>query len=163
MMRARFARLEKSWHSTLAARSTIEFIPPLAIEVPDMTDDERAIRKLVDTWLSASKAGDLETVLSLIAEDAVFMVPGQKPFGKEAFMTASQGLEHARIEARSDIQELQVLGDWAFLRNYLDVTMTPSPDAQPVRRTGYTLTILRKETDGRWVLARDANLQLVQN
>ena len=127
-----------------------------------MTDDERAIRKLVDTWLAASKAGDLKTVLSLIAEDAVFMVPGQKPFGKEAFMTASQGLEHATIEAQSDIQELQVLGDWAFLRNYLDVTMTPSPGAQPVRRTGYTLTILRKETDGRWVLARDANLQLVQ-
>jgi ketosteroid isomerase-like protein len=25
-------------------------------------------------------------------------------------------------------------------------------------RAGYTLTILRKEADGRWVLARDANL-----
>jgi len=24
-----------------------------------MTDDERAIRELVDTWLAASKAGDL--------------------------------------------------------------------------------------------------------
>jgi ketosteroid isomerase-like protein len=28
----------------------------------------------------------------------------------------------------------------------------------PVRRSGYTLTILRKERDGRWRLARDANL-----
>ena len=29
---------------------------------------------------------------------------------------------------------------------------------KPVRRSGYTLTILRKERDGRWRLARDANL-----
>jgi ketosteroid isomerase-like protein len=35
--------------------------------------------------------------------------------------------------------------------------MTP-PGGKPVRRAGYTLTILRKEPDGRWRLARDANL-----
>jgi ketosteroid isomerase-like protein len=35
--------------------------------------------------------------------------------------------------------------------------MTP-PGGPPVRRAGYTLTILRKEADGRWVLVRDANL-----
>jgi len=27
-----------------------------------------------------------------------------------------------------------------------------------MRRSGYTLTILRKEADGKWRLARDANL-----
>ena len=27
-----------------------------------------------------------------------------------------------------------------------------------MRRSGYTLTLLRKEPDGRWVLFRDANL-----
>jgi ketosteroid isomerase-like protein len=31
-------------------------------------------------------------------------------------------------------------------------------EAAPVRRSGYTLTILRKQADGRWLLARDANL-----
>ena len=35
--------------------------------------------------------------------------------------------------------------------------MTP-PGGKPMRRAGYTLTILRKEADGRWLLARDANL-----
>jgi hypothetical protein len=34
--------------------------------------------------------------------------------------------------------------------------MTP-PGAAPMRRAGYTLTILRKE-QGKWRLARDANL-----
>ncbi len=122
-----------------------------------MTDDERAIRNLVETWMAASKAGDLPTVLSLMADDVVFMVPGRDPFGKAEFAAASQGLNNVRIEGSSDIQEIQVGGDWAYLRNYLEVTMTPD-GGSPVRRLGHTLTILRKEPNGKWVLARDANL-----
>jgi uncharacterized protein (TIGR02246 family) len=122
-----------------------------------MTADERAIRELVDVWLAASKAGDLQTVLSLMTEDVVFMVPGRRPFGKEAFAAASQGMQNVSMEGTSDIQELQVLGDWAYLRNYIEMVATP-PNGTTVRRSGYTLTILRKESDGRWRLARDANL-----
>jgi uncharacterized protein (TIGR02246 family) len=54
-----------------------------------MTDDESSIRDLVETWMTASKAGELATVLSLMADDVVFVVPGQRPFGKEAFKTAA--------------------------------------------------------------------------
>src|SRR5262245_44752625 len=122
-----------------------------------MTDDERAIRDLVATWMEASRAGDLDTVLGLMADDVVFMVPGQRPFGKAAFRATSEGMKNLRIDGKSDIQELQVLGDWAYLRNYLEVMVTP-PGSKPMRRSGYTLTILRKEADGRWRLARDANL-----
>jgi uncharacterized protein (TIGR02246 family) len=122
-----------------------------------MTDDERAIRDLVATWMSASKAGDTETVLSLIADDAVFMVVGQEPFGKEAFRSASQGNKDLRVEGTSDIREIEVLGDWAYLRNHLTVTVTP-PGGEPMRHAGYTLTILRKTPAGKWLLARDANL-----
>ncbi len=122
-----------------------------------MTDDERAIRNLVETWMAASTAGDLPTVLSLMADDVVFMVPGRDPFGKAEFAAASEGLNNVRIEGSSDIQEIRVVGDWAYLRNYLEVTMTPD-GGSPVRRSGYTLTILRKKPNGKWVLARDANL-----
>jgi uncharacterized protein (TIGR02246 family) len=131
-------------------------------EESDMTDDERAIRKLVDTWMSASKAGDTATVLSLMADDAVLMVPGQEPFGKEAFAAASAGQKGVLVDGTSDIREIQVQGDWAFLRNYLELTITRPGTAQPVRHAGYTLTVLRKERDGRWLLARDANLVTVK-
>jgi ketosteroid isomerase-like protein len=43
-----------------------------------MMDDERAIRELVSTWFTATKNGDLATVLDLMA--VVFMVPGGEPF-----------------------------------------------------------------------------------
>ena len=122
-----------------------------------MTEDERAIREMIATWMSASRAGDTATVLSLIADDAVFMVVGQEPFGKDAFRAAAQGQKNLAIEGTSDIREIEVLGDWAWLRNYLTVTVTP-PGGAPIRRAGWTLTILRKTPAGKWVLARDANL-----
>jgi len=122
-----------------------------------MTDDATAIRQVVETWMAASRRGDLETVLGLMTEDVVFMVPGKEPFGKEAFAAASRGMGETKIDGDSEIVELKLLGDWAYIRNRIDMTATP-PGGDPVRRSGYTLTLLRKEGDGRWRLARDANL-----
>jgi uncharacterized protein (TIGR02246 family) len=122
-----------------------------------MTDDERAIRNLVAAWMEASRAGDLDAVLGLMADDVVFMVPGREPFGKEAFAALSRGMGGVRMEGAADIREFAVLGDWAYIRNHIDMTITP-PGGAPTRRAGYTLTLLRKEPDRRWVLARDANL-----
>ena len=122
-----------------------------------MSDDERAIRDLIATWMKASQAGDVETVLGLMTDDVIFTVAGREPFGKEAFAANARGMKAVRMEGTNEIRELKVLGDWAYLRAYLQVTMT-APGGKPVRRAGYTLSILRKEPDGRWRLARDANL-----
>ena len=121
-----------------------------------MTDDERAIREVVETWIRASRAGDAATVLSLMTEDVVFMVPGREPFGREAF-EAMAGAAGPQMDGTSEIVELQVLGEWAFSRNRLDLRITP-PGAETLRRYGYTLTLYRKGADGRWRLTRDANL-----
>jgi uncharacterized protein (TIGR02246 family) len=122
-----------------------------------MSEDEKDIRRLVEVWMAATQAGDTDTVLSLMADDAVFMVPGREPFGKEAFQALAKGQKDLRIEARSDICELKVLGNWAYLRNHIDMRMS-LPDGKTMRRAGYTLTIMRKTAAGQWVLSRDANL-----
>ena len=112
--------------------------------------------------MQASRDGDTATVLSLMTEDAVFMVPGREPFGHEAFEAASNAMAGLRIDGTSEIVELQVQGDWAFSRNRIDMTVTP-PQGEAVRRGGYTLTLYRKGADGRWRLARDANLLTVRS
>jgi uncharacterized protein (TIGR02246 family) len=122
-----------------------------------MTDDERAIRDLVATWMKASEAGDVQTVLSLMADDVIFMVPGREPFGKDAFRVASETMKNARMTGTSDIREIKVLGDWACIRNYIKITITP-PGGNAMQRSGNTLSILRKQPNGKWVLWRDANL-----
>jgi uncharacterized protein (TIGR02246 family) len=122
-----------------------------------LANDERAIRELVATWMAASRAGNTAKVLSLMADDVVFQVPGREPFGKEAFANMSQSMKGVRMEGSSDIRELRVLGDWAYLRNHITITVTP-PGGMPMKRAGYTLTILRKQANGQWLLSRDANL-----
>ena len=115
-----------------------------------MTDDERAIRELVATWMKASQAGDTATVLSLMADDVVFQVPGREPFGKAAFAAMSQGMAGVRMEGSSDIRELRVLGDWAYLRNHITVTVTP-PGGKPVTRAGTrSPSCARTAADGCW-------------
>jgi uncharacterized protein (TIGR02246 family) len=121
-----------------------------------MTEDEQAIRQVVETWMQASQSGDIETVLSLMTDDVVFSVCGQEPFGKEAFAAQSVGMKEVRMEAAYEIAELQVNGDWAFLRNHIKMRVTP-PGGAPLAREGYTLTLLKKQ-NGAWKLARDANL-----
>jgi len=122
-----------------------------------MQNEEAAIRKLVDTWLAASQAGDLTTVLSLMSDDVIFMVPGKKPFGKQEFTATNEKMKGIKMESSSDIQEIKVLGDWAWMRNFLRVTFTP-PGGSATVHSGYILTILRKNPNGDWVIARDANL-----
>ena len=127
------------------------------MEMIFMRNDEKAIRDLVATWLAASKAGDLATVLSLMTDDVIFMVPGHEPFGKETFVANSKKMAGVRIETTSNIQEIKVLGDWAWMRNHLTIAMT-LPGKETTTRSGYVLTVLRKKTDGAWAIARDANL-----
>lgn len=122
--------------------------------------DEREIRQLVSTWMAASKAGDVETVLSLMADDAVFLVPGQPVMRKADFAAAARaqaGQEAPRFDGTSEIQEIEILGDCAFMWTRLAVVVTPPGGATPMTRTGHTLSILKKQ-DGKWVLARDANM-----
>lgn len=79
-----------------------------------MTDDEQAIRELVDKWMQASREGDTQTVLDLMTDDVLFMVPGREPFGKEAFRATSESMRDIRMDGRAEVREIELLGDWAW-------------------------------------------------
>lgn len=126
-----------------------------------MQRDEQEIRQLVATWMAATRAGDTETVLSLMAEDVVFLLPGQPPMiGKSSFAAAAQAQSNQappQFDGTSEIQEIKVFGEWAFMWTKLSVVVTPPGGTPSMTRAGHTLSILKKQ-DGKWVLARDANM-----
>ena len=63
-----------------------------------------------------------------------------------------------KIDGRSEIQEIQVSGDWAYHVDADSASKSRLPGGgRPTKRAGHTLSVLRK-ADGRWQLARDANL-----
>jgi uncharacterized protein (TIGR02246 family) len=123
----------------------------------EMESDERAIRELVERWMEASRRGDTAAVLDLMADDVLFMTSGREPFGKDEFRANSESLKDVAMDGRAQIREIKVLGGWAWIRNHIEIVMTP-PEGKARHRSGYTLTILRKGDDGRWRLFRDANL-----
>ena len=123
-----------------------------------MTDEEQ-IRALVDRWMKATAAGDIDRVLELMDEDVVFLGPGRPLMrGRDTFAKASRSMEgKVRFEGVSDIQEIKVFGDWAYLWNQLTVTNYPVDGTTPTRRSGPVLSVLRKK-NGRWAIYRDANM-----
>jgi uncharacterized protein (TIGR02246 family) len=123
--------------------------------------DEQAIRGVVDAWMEASKAGDTAKVLSLMTDDVVFLVPGQKPFGKAQFAAGSESMNGVKVDGSATVEEVEVHGDVAFVRTRLLVIVTP-PSGSTVRRSGYTLTVFRRQPNGAWLLARDANVMTAE-
>lgn len=124
-----------------------------------MDEDDRQIRDLVATWMEATRSGDVDRVLGLMTDDVVFLVPGRAPMRKADFAAAARaqaGGSAPAMDGRSDIQEVQVSGDWAFMWSRLQVRVTP-PGGKEMRKAGHTLTVFRK-VGGKWLLARDANL-----
>jgi len=123
--------------------------------------EKQKIQEVIKLWLQASKSGDTGTVLQLMADDVVFLLPGQEPMrGRSGFAAAAQssGQKFRLVEATPRIQEVIIAGDYAFCWNYLDLKMADQADGAIYRRAGNVLTVFRKEPDGRWVIFRDANL-----
>ena len=125
-----------------------------------MNSDEAAIRALIERWMEATGAGQVEAVLELMAPDAVFLMPGQPPMeGRDAFARNMGGaLSENTIESASEIDEITVSGDIAYCRTRLAVTIVSRHGQLPLERRGHTLSILRKGADGKWLLTRDANM-----
>jgi uncharacterized protein (TIGR02246 family) len=123
-------------------------------------NEEQQIRDLIATWLRASAEGDINKILPLMAEDVVFLIPGQPPMrGRDAFAASFAGWQGKfRLETDCEIQEIEVNGDLAYCWTKLSVTMTPVDGGSANRRSGYTLTVLRKNAAGTWQIFRDANL-----
>src|SRR5688572_14662239 len=125
-----------------------------------MSTDEQAIRNLVATWHRATAAGDVDTILGLMAEDVVFLVAGKPPLqGRSAFEKGLRGLlKSHRVESSGDVREVQVSGDLAYCWTSLTVRMTPLSGGPANERSGSALSVFRRQSNGAWVLVRDANL-----
>jgi uncharacterized protein (TIGR02246 family) len=123
-----------------------------------MSPDERAIREVHSTWVDAVNAGNLVRLLTLVADDVVFLNPGQAPVGRDGFSTVFQAAhEQARIHCISALEEVAVVGEVAYTRSRDSVSVIPLAGGDAMQLSGHRITVYRKQPDGRWILARDAH------
>ena len=77
------------------------------------------------TWIAAVNAGDLARLLTLMADDVVFVNPGRAPFGRDGFPAGfSAAHQEFRIRCISELEEVVVVGEVAYplARDSLSVT-----------------------------------------
>ena len=123
-----------------------------------MGPDERTIREVHSTWIDAANSGDLVCLLSLMADDVVFLNPGQAPIGRDGFSPGfSVAHQQARIHCISELEDVVVVGEVAYTLSRDSLSVTPRAGGEAMQLAGHRITVYRKQPDGRWLLARDAH------
>ncbi|NOT32748.1 MAG: SgcJ/EcaC family oxidoreductase [Candidatus Eisenbacteria bacterium] len=123
-----------------------------------MGPDEREIREVHSTWITAVNAGDLIRLHSLMADDVVFINPGQAPSGQDGLSANfTAGHREFHISCSSELEEVVVVGEVAYTRSRDALSVTPRAGGEATQLAGHRLTVYRKQPDGRWLLARDAH------
>jgi uncharacterized protein (TIGR02246 family) len=123
-----------------------------------MNTEERAIRSLHSIWINAVNAGDLARLLTLMTDDAVFLGPGQEPYGRESFCANfTAATERLIVRCSSELEEVVVVGEVAYARSRDALAVTVRSGGAITQLAGHRITIYRRQPDNRWLLARDAH------
>jgi len=123
-----------------------------------MESDERAIREVHSSWIDAVNAGDLARLLTLMADDVVFLNPGKEPLGRREFPSGFlTGHQRSWIHCVSEIEEVAVFGEVAYTRCRDSLSVKPRAGGEATELAGHRITIYRKQPDGLWRLSRDAH------
>ena len=111
-----------------------------------------AIEKLLEEEFAAANAGDIEALLGLRTEDAVEILPGDQPLiGKDAIRAAwNQEAEFVEQYKNLSIEEIELVGDWAFTRISFTQSSKPVIGGDPIVQNGQGLLIVQRQPDSSW-------------
>jgi uncharacterized protein (TIGR02246 family) len=124
-----------------------------------METAEQQIRRVVEEWHRRTAQGDLDAVLGLMSEDAVFLRCGRPPMTKAEFAAGfREWAGRARIDSKYEVKDIRASGNVAYLWSYISIVMTSKEDGTSTERDGHVLSVFRKSLTGKWLLARDENL-----
>ena len=109
----------------------------------------------VDQLTQAINQGDLETALALYEPNAVLMVqPNQPARGTIQLREALTGFIALKPMLRSEAQHVIEAGDIALYLSRWTLKGT-DPSGKSVTMGGESTDILRRQGDGRWLIALD--------
>ncbi len=123
----------------------------------DATRDELAIRTMFESWYRAMEGGDVDRLTSLVTDDAVVKPPDAAPIVGRDVLGQALGsfLETHSETVNYDILEVEVCGELAFARILESAHITSKSEGSSSTVNGMHLTILRRQPDGEWLIARD--------
>ena len=139
----------------IAATAAIALSAGLA--AADQEQDREKIESVLATYERALNASDADTVMTLYADDGVFMAQHSAPnVGREAIRRAYDGVFGAiDLDVRFTVDEvMQLSPQWAFARTRSEgfVTVNATGDKGP--EANQELFVFEKQASGEWKIAR---------
>ena len=116
----------------------------------------QAILDLEQTVFDAQIAGDFDAWLSSFTEDAIVMLPNAPALTNKQAISQWNApyFEQFDLHEESDYREVEVAGDWGYIRAHWIWTQTPKGGGEAVTDTGDSIWIVRRQTDGSWKITR---------
>ncbi len=131
--------------------------PAAEQEVATTEADVEAINRERQTFRAALYSGDLDILMALWSEDGVVMPPNEPSVtGKEAIRSWTQNLfNQFVVQLTITSEQVEVFGDWAFVRTTYTTALTPKAGGEVVEESGKNIWIWKREADGSWKLAHN--------
>jgi len=109
----------------------------------------------VHQLIEAINHGDLDAAVALYEKDAVLVAqPGRIARGSEELRHALEGFIAVKANLRSEAQQVIERGDLALYLSRWSLRGT-DPSGKAVTMDGQSTDVLRRQNDGRWLIAVD--------
>ena len=113
------------------------------------------IHATIKAYNAAVAAGDMDAILATFEPDAALVgEPGMVANGKDALRGAFEEFIGMKPEITMTAHEVIQAGDIATHSSTWSMRMT-LPDGNVIEDTGFSVVVLRKQADGRWLMVID--------
>lgn len=141
----------------VACAPAVDQAEPVTREADTSAADAEAIRGLIGMFHDAFENGDVDAIVAVYTADAMVLPPNGATQVGTAAIRASFQQAFAQDTFKSDhvIEEVEVLGDWGFVRWTAENTATPKAGGAPTHTTSRGISVVRRQAAGDWKIARD--------
>ena len=120
-------------------------------------EDYAAIESIEARWQTAYGARDFEVLAELYTEDGWVMARRQPAVRgrtqiRDFFQSVAEG---TKLAVSFDVEELEVIGDYAWNTARFALTYQSMSGAEPVHDFGRALILYKRGADGQWRIHRD--------
>jgi uncharacterized protein (TIGR02246 family) len=119
--------------------------------------DLEAIDRVRDAHVAALNAGDAGAWAAQFTDDGVQMPPyAPANVGRAAIASWSKGvIDLFRLEFALTVDEVRVLGQWAFETGTYTISLNPKAESSPMQDMGKYITLYQRKPGDTWRMARD--------
>jgi uncharacterized protein (TIGR02246 family) len=113
--------------------------------------DKEAIKVLVDHFFAAHETRDLDALIAVFSDDAIFMPDDADIIDKEAARERfAPSFENFSFKVDPSVDEIEVSGDWGFARCSYLINATPKAEGEAILYDGKFVFILKRQPDNAW-------------